>query len=147
MQATLQVQIVDVSALVDLIAERVSDRISAASTIDTGDLVGGVVSAHRLRRALAVMRSWHGIHTKAAEFAFKRAQDEARKMEAALAQVGLESDLLCDMVTARKSRPDVDSLDGYSREDVYKVHAINRTPKHASRRPSHRQAAASTHAR
>ena len=147
MQATLQVQIVDVSALVDLIAERVSDRISAASTIDTGDLVGGVVSAHRLRRALAVMRAWHGINTQAAKIAFQRAQNEARAMESALAAKGLESDLVCDMVTARKTRPDVDALDGYSREDVYKVHAINRTPKHASRRPSHRQAAASKHAR
>lgn len=144
MQATLQVQIVDVSALVDLIADRVSDRISAASTIDTGDLVGGVVSAHRLRRCLALMRSWHGINTKAAEFAFKRAQDEARTMEVALARAGLESDLVCDMVTARKTRPDVDALDGYSREDVYKVHPINRRPqKHASRRPGHRQASAS----
>ena len=144
MQATLQFQVeVDVSSLVDLIVE----RITAAQTIDTGDLVGGVVSAHRLRRCLAIMRSWHGINTKAAEFAFKRAQDEARMMEVALARAGLESDLVCDMVTARKTRPDVDALDGYSREDVYKVHAINRTPKHASRRPSHRQAAASKHAR
>ena len=144
MQATLQFQVeVDVSSLVDLIVE----RITAAQTIDTGDLVGGVVSAHRLRRALAVMRAWHGINTQAAKIAFQRAQNEARAMESALAAKGLESDLVCDMVTARKTRPDVDALDGYSREDVYKVHAINRTPKHASRRPSHRQAAASTHAR
>lgn len=142
MQATLQFQ-VDVSSLVDLIVE----RITAAQTIDTADLVGGVVSAHRLRRALAVMRSWHGIDTEAARIAFQRAKNEARKMEAALAKVGLESDLVCDMITARKHRPDVDALDGYSRDDVYKVHAINRTPKHASRRPGHRQAAASTHAR
>ena len=143
MQATLQFQVeVDVSSLVDLIVE----RITAAQTIDTGDLVGGVVSAHRLRRALAVMRAWHGINTQAAKIAFQRAQNEARAMESALAAKGLESDLVCDMVTARKTRPDVDALDGYSREDVYKVHPINPRPsKHASRRQGHRQAAASAH--
>lgn len=144
-QATLQVQI-DLSAIVDLIVERVSERVASATTIGIADLVGGVVSAHRLRRCLAIMRSWHGINTKAAEFAFKRAQDEARMMEVALARAGLESDLVCDMVTARKTRPDVDALDGYSREDVYKVHPINPRPsKHASRRQGHRQAAASAH--
>ena len=107
---------VDLAPLLDLIRVLPS----------TQALVGGVVHADRIVEALETMRRFHRISSKTARAEFKRARAAARRMEIALAEVGLESDLLCDLVTARKGHPNADDLSGYTLADVHKVHPIRR---------------------
>ena len=87
-------------------------------------LVGGVVHADRILQVLNTMRRWHRVPTRVARIQFARARLEARKMEIELAQAGWESDLLCDLITARKDQPDIDDLRCYTLADVHEVHPI-----------------------
>lgn len=91
-------------------------------------LVGGVVRADRILRVLNTMRKLHRDPTRLARIQFARARLEARTIEIELARAGWESDLLCDLITARKDEPDLDDLWGYTLDDVYEVHPVVKNP-------------------